>query len=206
MSISQTKATVNDLIRANKILSSAKNHEYEIRFSKLNQANLPLAVFDDTSFRNLLGRGSEGGFIVFLVDNVGNSNPIIWASKRIKRVVKSTLAAETLSLVEAAENAFLLAKFIEEILPQADKLHITCFTDSKGLCDAVNTTNIISDKRLKIKMAVVREMVDNKEIKLEWITKDYQLANMLKKKGASNELLIEVLVNGKITWFNKSKM
>ena len=54
-------------------------------------------------------------------------------------------------------------------------------------------------------MAVVREMVDNKEIKLEWITKDYQLANMLTKKGASNELLIEVLINGKITWLNKSK-
>ena len=31
-------------------------------------------------------------------------------------------------------------------------------------------------------MAVVREMVDNKEIKLEWITKDYQLADMLTKK------------------------
>ena len=88
LSTSQTKATVNDLIRANKILSSAKNHEYEITFSKLNQANLPLAVFDDASFRNLLDRSSEGGFIVFLANNVGNSNPLIWASKKIKRAVK----------------------------------------------------------------------------------------------------------------------
>ena len=79
---------------------------------------------------------------MFLVDTVGNNNPFIWASERIKRVVKSTLAAESLSLVEAAENTFLFAKFTEEILPHVDKLHITC----KGLYDAVNTTNLISDK------------------------------------------------------------
>ena len=37
-----------------------------------------------------------------VVDNVENRNPLMWTSKRIKILVKSTLAAETLSLVEAA--------------------------------------------------------------------------------------------------------
>ena len=46
-------------------------------------------------------------------------------------------------------------------------------------------------------MAVVREMVDNDEIKFEWVTKDYELVDVLTKKGASNEQLIEVLRNGK---------
>ena len=40
--------------------------------------------------------------MLFVVDNVGNRNPLMWTSKRIKRLVKSTLAAETLSLVETA--------------------------------------------------------------------------------------------------------
>ena len=31
-------------------------------------------------------------------------------------------------------------------------------------------------------MAIFREMVDNDEIKLEWITKNYQLADALTKK------------------------
>ena len=139
--------------------------------------------------------------VLFLVDKNGNSNPLIWASRRIKRVVKSTLAAETLSLVEAAENAFLLAKFIEEVLPHTYRLKITCFTDSKGLYDAVNTTNTINDKRLRIEMAIVREMVENSEI--AWIKKEYQLADVFTKSGASSELLIEVLKNGKITWLNQ---
>ena len=84
---------------------------------------------------------------MFLDDSVGNSNPLIWACKRINRVVKWTLAAEILSLVEAAEKAFLLAKFIEEILPQVDKLHITCFPDGKALYDAFipQTSSVTND-------------------------------------------------------------
>ena len=53
-------------------------------------------------------------------------------------------------------------------------------------------------------MAVVREIFDNRKVKLEWITKDYQLDAY--RKGASNEQLIENLRNSKITWLNKSKM
>ena len=99
LSISETKATVNDLIRANTILNSAKKSWIWNTFCRLNQANLSLAVFLDASLRYLLDGGSQG---LFVVDNVGNRNPLMWTSKRIKRLVKSTLAAETLSLVEAA--------------------------------------------------------------------------------------------------------
>ena len=42
-------------------------------------------------------------------------------------------------------------------------------------------TIIISDKRLRIEMAVVRETIDNEVIKLEWITKYYQFAVVLTK-------------------------
>ena len=101
---------MNDLPQAKKVLSSTKNHEYNIKFSTLNQANIYLAVFHDASLGNL--DGASQGASQFLIDNVGKVNPLIQASNRIKKVIKSTLAAETLSLVEAAENA-LLAKLIK---------------------------------------------------------------------------------------------
>ena len=63
------------------------------------------------------------------------------------------------------------------------------FTDSTGFFYAVNTTNIISEKQSRIKMTVVREMIDNEEIKLKWMTKEYQLADVITKKGGSNEQL-----------------
>ena len=55
-------------------------------------------------------------------------------------------------------------------------------------------------------MAVVKEMVEKDEIKLEQIKKNYQLADVLTKKGASSKLLVEVLKNGKITWFDNMMM
>ena len=112
-------------------MTSAKRHEYGIIFLELDRSNLSLAVFHDASFRNLLDGRSKGCFVVFLVDIHENSHLLIWSFTRFKSVVKSTLGAATISLVEAAENAFLLARFIEEILPNI-KLDINCFTDSKG--------------------------------------------------------------------------
>ena len=50
---------MNDLPQAKKVLSSIKNHEYNIKFSTLNQANIYLAVFHDASLGNLDG-ASQG--------------------------------------------------------------------------------------------------------------------------------------------------
>ena len=58
--------------------------------------------YADASFANLQGGKSRGGFIILLVDTNGKCCPILWQSRAIRRVVKSTLAAETLSLVECA--------------------------------------------------------------------------------------------------------
>ena len=40
--------------------------------------------------------------------------PISWKSKKIQRVVKSTLAAETLALVEALETCFMIRAIMLE--------------------------------------------------------------------------------------------
>ena len=55
-------------------------------------------------------------------------------------------------------------------------------------------------------MAVVREIFDNRKIKLEWMTNDYQIADVLIKKELQMSNLQMSYRNGKITWLNKSKM
>ena len=72
---------------------------------------------------------------------------------------------------------------------------------SKGLYDAVDTTN--SGKRLRIEMIVGRETIGKDEVKSEWITKGYQLADIPTKKGSSDERLMEVLENSKIASLDK---
>ena len=55
-------------------------------------------------------------FIIFLVGENKVSSQIMWKSKKLRRAVKSAMAAETLIQVEAAEACFWLANLLSEIL------------------------------------------------------------------------------------------
>ena len=64
--------------------------------------NLSVECHADASHGNLRDGGSQGG--MFVEVKSGNySAPVEWQSKRLRRVSKSTLAAETIALVEAME-------------------------------------------------------------------------------------------------------
>ena len=80
---------------------------------------------DGGSVGNLSGEGSQGDFIIFLVDGKGNSNPLILTFRK-KKIVKSTLTTETLSLAKAAENVFSLANVTEETVHRKNNVTIIC--------------------------------------------------------------------------------
>ena len=52
--------------------------------------------------------GSQGGFTIYLAGENKVSSPIMWKSKKLCRVVKSAMAAETLIQVEVAMACFWL--------------------------------------------------------------------------------------------------
>ena len=189
-------ATVSHLVKANKILRNVKNSPNSIGFSKLSDLkNLKVVVYTDASFANLPNGGSQGGQIVFLVDKNNNSCPLAWKSNRIKRVVKSTLAAETLSFVEGCDMGIFMSKIVSEIITGANSssLPVTCMTDNKSLYDAAHTTRIISDTRLRVEMSIVREMIEKKEITLSWIKSTDQVADVLTKEGSSSSPILKIL-------------
>ena len=53
-------------------------------------------MYNDASFGNLKDGGSQGGFVSFLADETNVCSPVMWQSRKLKRVVKSTMASETL--------------------------------------------------------------------------------------------------------------
>ena len=126
-------ANVESLSQMNKIIRNVKNISSCIKVPKFtNIKDFKLCVYSDASFANLPEGGSQGGHIIFLVDDQNNSCPISWHSTKVKRVVKSTLAAETLALVDGADNAVLLSKLLAEFIHN-DKDHnirIECRTDN----------------------------------------------------------------------------
>ena len=97
-----------------------KNQSVLLNFPHdLNILSCSIVSFCDASFANLPNAGSQGGFLCLLVDNNGNYCPLTWQSRKIKRVVKSTIAAECLAAVEAAEMTIYLATLVQDML----KLH-----------------------------------------------------------------------------------
>ena len=196
---SQKQATVESIFKINKVIKYVKNDDSNILVPKFsNVKDLKLCVYTDASYNNLPYGGSQGGHIIFLSDSYNNSCPIAWRSTKIKRVVKSTLAAETLAFVDGAEQAILMSHLISEIIYNKKKSHLTieCRTDNKSLFQASHTLKTLSDSRLNVEMAIVRQMLEREEIELVWINAKEQLADVLTKKGASSLTLSKALQEG----------
>ena len=151
-----------------------------------------IECYTDAAFGNLPDRGSQGGTIIFLKDSFGQRCPLFWQSKKLKRVVRSTLAAEASALAEGAERAIYIAKKIEEIT-KCTQIQIRCFVDNKSVVDALQSGKEVDGRLSRIDMAAIEEMVEKKEISVSWIGTSGQLADCLTKRGASTEKLREAL-------------
>ena len=148
---------------------------------------LKIITYSDASFSNLTDGGSQGGYILFWLEKNDKYMTIAWQSKHIKRVIKSTLAAETLAMIYLAEACIFYRKFLLEILQlkdNSDNIKIFIKTDNSCLYDSIHSSTPILDERLHTEMAILREMSERKEIaEISWIPTDVQIADSLTKKG-----------------------
>ena len=124
---------------------------------------------------------------------------MFWKSVKVKRVVRSSLAAETLAFVEDSEIAYSIGRMIGEIFGNEDMYFpIKCITDNKSLHDASQTIKVVTDPRLKVEMAIVRQMVEKNEITVNWTETGKQLADSLTKEGSSSVDLLQVITTGDV--------
>ena len=196
------KATVEDLVQVMKIIHRAKNEFSGVFFSHLsNLDRCQLVVFADASHGNLCnGTGSCVGFVVFLCDDKGLCCPISWRCGKARRVVKSTIAAEAMALLDGMEEAIYLRQILLEMIHLSnDKVVITCVSDHKGLVESLYSTKLVEDRRLRLDVAIMKEYMEKKNIQRVFrCASSEQLADCLTKKGADGRKLVSVLQQGKI--------
>lgn len=189
LSTSLNRATVDDLIQANKTARKWKQRSVSIKFPEV-QKPLHLVAFCDASYANLKDGSSQGGIIVFLKGKNRKVAPLAWASRKIRRVCRSTLTAETMALLEVSETCFWLSHIINELLD--DPLETTeIFTDNQSLYEAAHSTTAVEEKRLRVDIAAIRQSISRKEFVLKWIETKFQLADVLTKQGADATKLLE---------------
>ena len=184
---------------ANKALTKLKSRKVSLKIPCLGAPeSLRIKAYSDATYGSLEDGSSQGGFIVFIQGKDNKVVPISWQSKKLDRVTKSPLASETLALSDAADAGFLISALIQEIFGLSKLPPIQCFTDNKSLTRTLETSNLISDRRLRVDMARLREMVSKEEIEVFWVEGGLQLADSLTKRGASTLKLLEVLSKAKL--------
>ena len=60
-----------------------------------------------------------------------------WQSKLIKRIVRCTLAAETIVIMDGVESAIYISVLLKEPHPQLNNIPVEIYTDNKSLHDAL---------------------------------------------------------------------
>ena len=125
--------------------------------------------------------------------------PLQWSSHKIKRVVRSTIAAEALALSDACDSALYLTSLAAEQLLSKRNMPVDCVTDNRSLFDNVYSTKPVSEQGLRLDIAAIREKKDKNKISLTWTHSKANLANVLTKKGAPVNLLIDSLNKGRLS-------
>lgn len=99
---------------------------------------------------------------------------------------------------EGLESALYYRKLLEEICHlDSDKVPITAFVDNKSVVEALKSTKMVDDKRLRIDIAAIKE-IKNNNVLVKWIPGKVQLANCLTKRGADGMQLLNILQTGKM--------
>ena len=192
-------ATVAVALALNKVVQAAQQEPTYITFPSLDLNSIHLKVYTDGSFNSLPYGGSQGGQVIFLCDKDNQCSLLSWSSTKLRRVVCSALAAETLSMCDGLDLALFLPQLTGNIFHPthiSDPLRIIGITDSKSLLKALGNSKQVQDKCLRIEISALSQMVEKGEVTINWKPGARQLSDPLTKHRASTKLLCHTLEKG----------
>ena len=226
---------IRDVIALNKAIKMIKDEastqivfrSFDERHFSFEQAEIFCCV--DSSFGNIddaqLGERtkSQSGYVLGLCSSgvgefadAGFVHVLEGHTGAIKRVCRSTLAAESNGFLIGAEAAEYLRMILLEldthdfkigrIDPIAEGRHTHVFTDAGGLQAALSKEGgLPADKRIRILLAQIRELIGNSSdpsaVTTHWIDTMMMLADPMTKVGADRSLLTQALTTN--TWTPK---
>ena len=149
----------------------------------------------DASHANLEGGASQQGHLILAVcASITNCRVRVsvlgWQSKKIKRVVRSSLAAETCSVSTCQEHLDWMRTMWEQMTRSdfvLEKYEQFLTARPSILDDAIQKEGAApasTDKRLAIEQAVVKAKAVSGETDLRWIDARYQIADCLTKHSS----------------------
>ena len=89
---------------------------------------------------------------------MGKKFPIYWKSRREQRLAISTLEAEAISLNEGLEMVLYIKETWDEIISEKG-VRVIAKTDIKTLERAIKAAKGVSSRRLRVDIALIKEML-----------------------------------------------
>ncbi|CAK0841380.1 unnamed protein product, partial [Prorocentrum cordatum] len=232
----QNKPTIQDLFETNRLIKLARKHaDAGLEFPKL-RGPLCLVTYHDASWANadepaegaiskLLAKTvgatskdkkikirSQAGYVSFLAEakllrgDRARAGIVDWRSGTIKRVCRSTLAAETMSAVDALGCAQITrCVFASLEIPDAHPedippslLPLARVTDCASLCDTMHKeghSKLPSERRLLLDLVGLKESLEEEvsnefvahdqrsQLALFWVPTDRQLGDQFTKRS-----------------------
>ena len=214
---------IRDILDLNKVVKVLKESvDFRWTFHHPKDYILENAIvfcMADSSFANGDNHKSQCGYLVGLSwpsITSGGETPILLMetySGSIKRVCRSTLAAEANGFLTGVEAADFVRSLLLEMLNPGKKIHelesnyvrhkMIAFTDAKSLESTLNKdAGAPSDKRVRILLAQIKEMIgmdgysEENNLQVWWCDTAQMLADVLTKTGCEREPLMEAMASG----------
>ena len=205
------QANIETLQSANRLLHEAKRyHDVTITIKPIPHQSFRFMAFSDASFASTKKPDSHAGSIIVGTHEDINNNsqcpisPLTWGSKKIQKVVTSTLSAETTSLASALDqmawirlhwrwlhdpkvqwrdpdNALLQLEPAISVSTVNENQDVA-ITDCKSLFDLITRTAppSCSEFRVQLMARSIKESL-KEGIQLRWVHTGAQLADALTK-------------------------
>ena len=146
---------------------------------------------------NTIGELADSDADRLAIGELAPWSPLIWRSHKMRRVVGSTLAAETQSLLNGLGHAeWIAAHFAEARFPNFDvaqrsiflrHFQIQCIVDAKSLYDhliSLSSPSSVEDKRCGFDLVISRQCMQRLGATIRWAPTNRQLADALTKDSA----------------------
>ena len=210
-----TTATVETILTANKILRKLRAGQSKLFNKKINEP-VHLVAWSDASWANRRDGKSTGGFIIGIcgesvLDGKRDHVSIVsWGTNKLKRVARSSMAAEMQALANAEDELHLCRlawlefngrvvdlNFVDECLHEIPG---TVVIDAKSIYDSLTSQNQptqLSEKRTALELLAYLRNTEANGTLTRWVHGGANLADGLTKLG-NHPMLQEFLLTS--TW------
>ena len=173
---------VADMKRVAKVIKRAKRSKVVLRLPKM-EVGLRLIVYCDADWGNLDSGTTGGGiFLALATTNPQGGNeqfcPVNWHAKRLRRVVRSTFAGETLIASEAMDEVIYTAEIWSEL--GNGMVRTTLRTRCCSLYNDVHLKGSCKEKGLRVDLPARNEAIFDGQLSYqECVETEKKLADWL---------------------------